>query len=270
MGRMMMWRKIGKYVAMARQAVRNRLAYPREILGRVMFLALILFVYDRLWTKVLGERGDFAGFGHAQLIWYLLITEAATFSFPRLQDRVSTDVKTGDIAYRLNRPASYLGQLLAEYLGETLAGAAAISVPGAGLAFLLAGRPPDLSLVHLAPALAALGLGTLVSFGLTASLALTAFWVEDNAPFFWIYSKINFVLGGLFLPVEVYPGFLRTLAEILPFRLIFSAPARLAVRFDPVLLIRTLIAQAVWAAYLLALAWLIYGKGVRKLNVNGG
>ena len=119
-------------------------------------------------------------------------------------------------------------------------------------------------------ALAALGLGVLVSFGLTASLALTAFWVEDNAPFFWIYSKINFVLGGLFLPVEVYPGFLRTLAEILPFRLIFSAPARLAVRFDPVLLIRTLIAQAVWAAYLLALAWLIYGKGVRKLNVNGG
>ncbi len=268
------WRTIprieAKYAAVARQAARNRLAYPKDILGRAMFLVLLLFVYGALWAKVLGARGDFAGFSRARLIWYMALTEAVTFALPRLQNTINEDVRTGNVACRLNRPLSYPGQLLAEYLGEAAANAGTVFVIAAITALVLTGVPPDLHPAHLLAVAATLLLGVLISFWLMFCLAMTAFWVEDNSPYFWLYSKINFVLGGLFIPVEIYPGLLRRTAEFLPFRLAFASSARLAVKFDWPLLWQTIAAQGCWLLLLGGLALAVYRKGVRKLNVNGG
>ncbi len=268
MGRM---RKIyRKYAAVLSQAARSRLAYPKEILGNAVFLAVLLFVYNALWTKVLSGRGIFAGFSHAQLIWYLAFTESMTFAFPRIQNMVNEDVKTGNIAYRLNRPAHYLGLLLAEYLGETLAKAVPVFTAGAGMAALLVGGLPGFTPLHLLLAGTALILGVLLSFCCTVSLAMTAFWLEDNGPYFWIYQKINFILGGLLLPVEVYPGLLRRIAEFLPFRLVYAGAARLGVKFEAAMLASTLAGQICWLLPLAVATLFIYRRGVRKLNVNGG
>lgn len=260
----------GKYLAVARLAVRNRLAYPQDVLGRTFFLAFILFVYSRLWLRVLGGSGEFGGFTGAQLVWYMAFTEAIALGFPRLQNTVSEDVKTGNIAYRLNKPLNYLGQLGAEYLGEAAVNILLTVAVGAAAALVLAGPLPGLTPGGLAGGLLVMAGGTVLSFVISAGLTLTAFWVEDNGPYFWIYSKINFVLGGLFIPVEVYPGFLRAAARVLPFRHIFGSAARLLVRFDPNLFLRTVGLQACWSMAILGLVVLVYRLGVRKLNVNGG
>lgn len=269
---MRIWRQVRrisrKYGAVAAQSARNRLAYPKDLLGRAIFLVLILFVYDQLWRRVLGARGDFAGFSRTQLTWYMAFTEGIGLSIPRLQGIVSEDVKTGNIAYRLNRPLSYLGQTLAEFAGEMALNVAATLACAAGMAWLLTGSAPMPT--NIAVLVVLVLLGALISFFIAAALALTAFWVEDNGPFFWVYSKINFVLAGLFIPVEVYPGFLRSFAEFLPFRLVYAGAARLAVRYDAVIAGRIFMAQIVWLAPLMGIAVLVYRKGVRKLNVNGG
>ncbi|MGE5527857.1 MAG: ABC transporter permease [Patescibacteria group bacterium] len=259
-----------KYAACAVQAARNRLAYPKDLAGRAIFLFLILFVYGQVWQKALGARGSFGGFSRAQLIWYMAFTEGIGLSFPRLQGVVNEHVRTGDIAYRLNRPLSYLGGLLGEYLGETAFNLLATLGAAVLAARVLAGGPPGADLGSLAPLCLIVPLGALLSFFINAGLALTAFFVEDNGPFFWVYQKIHFVLGGLFLPIEVYPRALRAAAGFLPFQLIYAAAARLAVRFDRAMLVRTLTAQAAWLVILIPLVWAIYHRGVRKLNVNGG
>ncbi|MGE5599364.1 MAG: ABC transporter permease [Bacteroidota bacterium] len=259
-----------KYAAVAGQAARNHLAYPKDLLGRALFLGLILFVYNQVWGKALGAGGAFGGFTRAQLTWYMAFTEGIALSFPRLQGTVSEDVKTGNIAYRLNKPLSYLGQLLGQYLGEAAVNAAVTLSAAVAAAFLLAGPWPGFAPGAAAAVLAAVAGGTVLSFFLTAALALSAFWVEDNGPFFWLYSKINFVLGGLLIPVEVYPGLLRRITEYLPFRLVFAGPARLLVRFDRRVLGEILAAQSLWLPIFIALTAMLYRLGVRKLNVNGG
>ncbi|MGE5598754.1 MAG: ABC transporter permease, partial [Bacteroidota bacterium] len=231
---------------------------------------LILFVYNQVWGKALGPGGAFGGFTRAQLTWYMALTEGIGLSFPRLQGTVGEDVKTGNIAYRLNKPISYVGQLLAQYLGETAINAAATLTAAGTAAFFLAGPWPGFAPGRAAVVLLAAAGGTVLSFFLTAALAFSAFWVEDNGPFFWLYSKINFVLGGLLIPVEVYPGLLRRVTEFLPFRLIFAGPARLLVRFDRQMLIGILAAQATWLPLFAGLTAMLYRRGVRKLNVNGG
>ena len=53
-----------------------------------------------------------------ELLWYLAITEWVILSLPPIHLRIESDVRTGDIAYRLPRPISYLGSRLAEEAGD--------------------------------------------------------------------------------------------------------------------------------------------------------
>ena len=48
----------------------------------------------------------------------------------------------------------------------------------------------------------------------TAAIGLSAFWIVDTSPVYWIWQKLAFVLGGLLLPLELYPDWLRALARI--------------------------------------------------------
>ena len=58
-------------------------------------------------------------------------------------------------------------------------------------------------------------LAIVVPFGLVAAallaalhvwIGLLAFWLHDVSPVYWVCQKVMFVLGGLMLPLELYPG----------------------------------------------------------------
>jgi len=102
------------------------------------------------------------------------------------------------------------------------------------------------------------------------SLALLAFWLEDNRPFFWIQNKMIFIFGGLFIPVEAYPAGLRLVSYLLPLRYGVSAPARLLVDFNLAMACQLLTGQIIWTALLGLLVWAMFRKGVRRVHVNGG
>ncbi len=73
-----------------------------------------------------------------------------------------------------------------------------------------------------------------VPFGLAASalvtawylgIGLLAFWLQDVAPVYWVWQKLMFVLGGLMLPLELYPVFIQRAAAFTPFPTLLAAPA---------------------------------------------
>jgi ABC-2 type transport system permease protein len=76
-----------------------------------------------------------------------------------------------------------------------------------------------------------------------------------------------FVLGGMLLPLEVFPGWLESITRLLPFRAMAYAPARLASgHLEPGLLLE----QVGWLAVLTVVAIAAFGAGERRLQVVGG
>lgn len=130
-------------------------------------------------------------------------------------------------------------------------------------------RPP-VSLPALALVLPAVYAGALRNFCLLALIALAAFWVEDNEPFFWIHNKFLLILGGVLIPVDFFPGWLNSFAAALPFTDIFYGPARLFVRFEAETALHLFATQAAWCAALALLLALVYRCGVKRVNLNGG
>ncbi|MBI4859049.1 MAG: ABC-2 family transporter protein, partial [Candidatus Riflebacteria bacterium] len=221
-----------KYLEVARTAFSSRLAYLGGSLSRPLFFAMILFVFVQLWQKVFTpDRPVVAGFTMVDTLWYLMLTEAILLSAPRLDGRVDEEVKSGGLAIVLGRPCHYLLYHLAFCLGEAVPLLAMSLVAGAVVVSLLIG-PPPIVWSSLPIVASSVGLAFVLHFYISMCVALLAFWVEDATPFFWIYSKMLFILGGLMIPLDFFPAWLQTLAGALPFRHILCGPARLTVRYS--------------------------------------
>jgi len=262
-------RALHKYLRVAEVSLTNRIVYVADHLASSLFLILILFIFSQLWRTVLGEGGEIAGLDSTHMLWYMLFTEVMTLSTPNSHRMVSEEVKSGDIAYKLVRPYSYILYYFAVHCGEFAIRCLTNLTIGAVFAYFVMGPLP----VHWAQLLwAALStcLAAAVNFLMSFSLALLAFWLEDNRPFFWIQNKMIFIFGGLFIPVEAYPAGLRLVSYLLPLRYGVSAPARLLVDFNLAMACQLLTGQIIWTALLGLLVWAMFRKGVRRVHVNGG
>jgi ABC-2 type transport system permease protein len=97
-----------------------------------------------------------------------------------------------------------------------------------------------------------------------------AFWLEEVTPVFWIYQKLLFTVGGLFLPLEMFPEQLQQVARWLPFQFITYAPARAFVAFEPDFVLPAVTGQVVYIAGLSALVALVWRRAQQRLVVHGG
>ncbi|HEY74480.1 MAG TPA: ABC transporter permease, partial [Thermoflexia bacterium] len=178
-------------------------------------------------------------------------------------------VKAGDLAYTLARPLSYPWYQVANSLGGSAPRLlinllAATAVVGIGMREA-AGSLPGL-LAFLGMAALALLLDALIA----VLIGLLAFWIEEVMPAFWIYQKLLFTVGGLFLPLEMFPDWLRRVAEWLPFQFITYVPARAFVDFDTEFVLRAVAGQVIYIAIFAALMMLVWRRAQRRLVVHGG
>ena len=66
------------------------------------------------------------------------------------------------------------------------------------------------------------------------AIGLSAFWIVDTSPMYWVWQKLGFVLGGLLFPLELYPGLAAPRSRALtPFPNLCWAAGRSAFGFAP-------------------------------------
>ena len=101
-------------------------------------------------------------------------------------------------------------------------------------------------------------------------IGLLAFVVEETNSFELIYQKAVFILGGMLIPLDMFPNWLQPIAKSLPFAYMMYAPARLFVKPDLALFWQFLAAQWLWIVVFVFLLNLAYQRSVKSLTVNGG
>jgi ABC-2 type transport system permease protein len=257
-----------KYFAFMRIGLARGLSERGELYGRLLFLPMILGVFNALWN-VVGEAGMPSASAPRELVWYLAATEWIVLSPPLIYVEVQEDVRRGDIACVLPRPVSYVGAMYCQALGLLAVRAAVIGVGCFAFAFAFTRQTPELS-----------ALARVVPFGLVAMalisassvlLGLMAFWIDDVSPLYWIWHKGMFVLGGLMLPLEFYPEWFRRLGAFTPFPSLLSGPASfLTAHLDTTFALTLAGKLAAWA---IAFAWAgyaLFSRAARRLQINGG
>lgn len=100
-------------------------------------------------------------------------------------------------------------------------------------------------------------------------ISIISFWIEDSTPFHWIYDKMILLIGTMF-PIEMFPQYLRPIIKCTPIYVVTYGPAKLLINFSLQNFIQILLAQIIYLFVATTLTLILYEKGVKKLNVNGG
>ena len=264
-------RHLAKYLAVFRINLLQQLAYSGEALARSVSLVLFMIVFTALWSTAytVSGRSELGGFTLSGIIWYLAMTETLMLARARTHLDIAERVKSGDIAYALNKPYSYplfewanaVGTSLVRFVVNFVVGVATMLV----LTRTVEGSLPGL----LGFAVLAL-LSLVLDAGISVLIGLLAFLVEEVRPVDWIYQKLVFTIGGMFIPLDIFPDWLRALSSLLPFKYLVYAPARTFVRFDLNFFFESLAGTAVYILAIAGAMYLVYARGAKSLAVNGG
>lgn len=261
-----------KYLYIYKSEVMTNLQYAFDIIIGFISYCIMIFIFLNLWQYIYSDPNELInGYNMNQMIWYVIITEILWMSLGgrKLCAKISEDVKSGNIAYNINKPYNYVEYNLFHHLGAVTVKFIFVTIIGMILGLLFLNSFPSLNLLQILGILLSCTLATVISIMLITSLAFISFFIEDSSPFYWIYSKFILVLGTIF-PIEFFPQAIQSIIKFSPIYVVSYGPAKLFVDFSNSEFIKIIIAQIIYLIISFTICHLIYKKGVRKLNVNGG
>jgi viologen exporter family transport system permease protein len=236
--------------------------------GRIALLALILFIFWSMWRATpLGELGS-DRLTVEQLFWYLAATEAVAMCVGYPYRNVEADIQSGELASSLVRPVHYTLATLVNWIGETTQ--RFIAVLGASIVCgLLATHRLPVDALTGVLLIAALWVSSVMLLLWQFCIGLLSTWMTSSAPAFWVWQKLFFVLGGLMIPLTLYPTWLQDVALATPFAAMLFLPASLTFDTSATNVATVIAAQAFWVGALCLLTWFMSVRAERHVRIHG-
>lgn len=261
-----------KYLYVIKTTFNDTLQYSSSLIFRLLGFAVVMSVLISLWNFLYSDPNTLInGYSFNQMIWYLLLAEIITFGSGSkvATDEIKNTIKSGNIAYQVTKPYNYILFTICKYLADTIIRFILFLITAVILGLILAGPIEDFKLISLIPAIPVFFFAVLI-FGMVRILiSLSAFWVEDSHPFQMVYQKIVLIFGVLF-PLEMFPKIIQTIIRFTPVYGVSYGPAKLLIDFNLDILISVLTSQIITVIVVGILLAIVYRRGVKKLNVNGG
>jgi len=261
-----------KYFYIYKATLLEKLQYiMNTLLGFISFFVM-LFIFFNLWNYIYADATQLiSGYTKTQMIWYVIITETLWFGTTNrtLTNQVSQDIKSGSIAYGLNKPYNYIYFIIAKHFGEITFQFFLFLIAGTVIGVGFLGGLPGFNLMYLPFYIPVFFLGILINSLIRLLISIFSFWMEDSGSLHWIYNKLIIVVGTLF-PVEIFPLWLQPVIRFSPIFVVTYGPAKLVIDFSIEQLFKVLAAQTAYVIGLVCLLAYFYQRGVKKVNVNGG
>ncbi len=234
-------------------------------------LAVAFFLWRAIFDSTGRERiGGFTFDG--MVIYYVLAILLGRLARGRdLQLSISQDIYQGTLTRYLLYPSSYVGFKYAEHLGTLLPSLVQLAVFGSLSAAVLS-LPAGLHITPLSVLMTVVSLAAanLLVFLLSYPVQGIAFWADNVWSLTVMVRLIAEVLGGLMLPLSLFPETLQRVLEWLPFAYVFYFPVlTLLGQVSPAEWLRGLAVVLLWCC---VLAWVsrgIWRRGYRTYTGVG-
>lgn len=246
--------------------------YRLEVISTLASTLLQIFLLKVIWTAVYDGRSSVDGVALPELITFVTVAQLQLLAMqPILVRYLERRIHEGKIGLDLVRPLPFLGQLLAQQIGATVA----------YLPFLVVAIPFALLLGNLglpaSPMAAAIYLfsfllGYAVAMLIGLLMGLVAFWTVQTLGVSVIYRFAAQFFGGALIPLFLMPDGLRIVAELLPFQAQAHIPLSIYTGriVEVEAIARALGVQIFWVGALAVLAWLTWQRARRIITVYGG
>lgn len=244
-----------------------RVAMSIWMIGRLLEPVVFLVV----WITVARARGgDVGGYSPGDFAaYYIVLMIVNQFTFTWVMHEFEFRIRSGALSAVLLKPIHPIHSDLADNIGYKVL-TSVIIIPAAGFLYWLFDPVFDPNLTLFGLFIVSMVLAYLLRFLLEWSLALIAFWTTRNEAFNQMYFLLGLFLSGRIAPLDLLPGWLRVLADVLPFKWSIAFPVELVLgRLSPEEITHGLMTQGVWLVVGLVLHRLVWWRGVKKFSAVG-
>ncbi len=265
--------KLQKYFEIAKITYYDSTAYIGDVLGMAGLIAARVWIFSQLYSLAfhLSNSYTVGGLTLVQTIWILALTQSFHVSnrTRKIMIDIEYEIKNGNIAYSISKPYSYLWFNFSACVG-VIGGHIFITTLFASITALVLVGLVKVSLLALILGTILLVFGFVMNTFAILIVGLLSFWSEDISAYRWIYDKLLWVFGGIFLPVSLFPEKFKILVDYLPFNHMFYGPARMMIGGDVTLFVKYLSIQIVWIVVFGAILSFIYNRGIKQISINAG
>jgi ABC-2 type transport system permease protein len=246
------------------------LAYRAEFFVWILATTMPLIMLA-LWSTVAREA-PIGRFGEQQFVAYFVATfivRQLTFSWASWQ--MNYEVRTGTMAARLLRPV----HPVAAYAIENWAALPlrlVVALPLGALALWAVGS----RLIPSTAAMWCIWLASVVgawAIGFLANVAVgsLSFFMESSVKVIDAWLAAFFVFSGYLIPVELFPHMLQATINWLPFRYQLGLPVEIMTgAYAPSAALAMLARQWAYVLVLLAITSVLWNRGLRRFEADGG
>lgn len=257
-----------KYLKIFHLSMLHTFKNYKALLSLSFFLIICLLIFSNLWKIIAAKMGSFH-LNPVELLWYIALNEWVLIALPRPEREIEHDLKSGKLAYSLPKPISYLKATFFESLGVFCVNLSVLGIVAFGFTWLQAGGFP--APLWVVPIIIITGLlAGILCILFQMLIGLSAFWIHEVEPIAWIWEKLLFALGGLILPLSVYPIWLQTIAKYTPFPYILGDRSAFVIdhTIGPMLIV--IAGIGLWCLLCSWTIWFLYQKALKILNSEGG
>ena len=157
---------------------------------------VIIYIFQQLWLFIYGKNGGgqlINGYTLEMMIWYMIMAEVLLYA---VNSRATTrafgdDIKSGKIAYQLNKPYNYYLYQVATSMGGNMWRLLFLVPTAIIMGVILLGPVANFSFVYVLPLIVTLFLSVFLTCIIYGSVGLLTFWIEEATPFTWIIQKFQ-------------------------------------------------------------------------------
>jgi ABC-2 type transport system permease protein len=264
------------YVSIWKLRFVNGMQYRAAALAGMATQLFFGFVFIMIFAAFYSGSSGSAPISLQELITYVWLQQVfLSFIMLWFRDQELFDLITsGNIAYELCRPLGLYPHWYAKLLAQRFASAMLRCFPILFITFLLPepyrmSAPPSLASFLLF--LATLLLGLLVIVSISMLIYISVFWTMSPIGSILMISVAGEFLAGMIIPVPLMPGWLQSIAYVLPFRWTADFPFRVYSGHIPVTEAAWGIGiQLLWLSLLVIVGQWLMRKALRAVVVQGG
>ena len=257
-----------KYLAFIKIGAKEESQSFSGFVIRLCFYILVIFVYAKMWDTI--GKDNVIGLSARDFIWYLSIGELFYFSRPReISLQIEEEVRSGSIAYTLTKPISYLASKMLRYMTAAFVRIPILTLFGLIVTYLITKELP--STFSALPIIFGLSILSLIAWAMVdITIGTCALWMHDTTPIQWLVQKLDFILGGLMIPLTVFPIWYQEIAYKAPFAWMNFGVARLIYEYTPERAFETLHHLIIWNTIIAVLMIASFSKLSKNVSVSGG
>jgi len=252
--------------------IKINLAYAVNAWGAFVATLFQIFVFYYIWMAIYKFDSVINGISKDQIITYIILSRIIytqiTWGFI---PRIGRTIQTGAIAMELLRPMDFMLLMFFERIGDFIAFSTMTAIPILIICSLTLGMQPPPDVLTLGFFILSFLMAMILSFFVEFCVGLLTFYTNYSWGLQAFEEALVSLFSGALIPLTFFPGWLKTIANVLPFQQMSYSPVSIYLGIVKGQQILDVLAfQLMWIVILLTMTRLFYKFAIKKVTVQGG